>query len=639
MLKMRILCMVLVLMYTCSLSAQVCHSFEASTEEIHSHRKLSTDSIGLAPTDNYDIVYHRISVWVDPAVRYIRGTVVSYFKPLSPLSQIAFDLTDTLSVDSVYYRGVSIHTFAHTGNAITISFGDTITSLDSVTVYYSGVPPTTGFGSFVTDFHDSIPILWTLSEPYGSRDWWPGKMTLTDKVDSLDFYINVPVGNRAASNGLLADTARIGNTVTYHWRHRYPIANYLIAMGVTNYYAYSDTVHTTHGNIYVLNYVFPEDTDGWHSEDSNINKALTLYSNLFGQYPFIKEKYGHAQFGWGGGMEHQTMSFVYNWSYDLINHEMAHQWFGDKLTCGSWSDIWLNEGFAVYLSGLCYEYLAPEWWWPFRYQTSTNVIKHANEGSVFCGDTNRVRRIFDSNLSYRKGAYILHMLRGQLGDSAFFAALYDYANDSTLVYSFSKTALLKQHLETHSGKDLTTFFTNWFYGVGYPSYAMEWVQEGGHVSCRLSQSTSDPSVSFYAMHVPVKFLGNNRDTTVILDHTSSGQEFSFAVPFAVDSVQIDPELWLISAHNVVRRMPVLQDDFIAIYPNPVSDMMTIWYDSKNLHQVSYAIWDMQGQKVMQNNIPMSGDRYAVSLAGLQGGVYIIKVNTEQGSRSQRIVKY
>ena len=620
--------------------AQVCHSFEFLNDNIHGHvRTLSADSIGLAPTADYDLVYHRISVSVDPAVRYISGSVFSFFKPLSSLTQLSFDLTDTLSVDSVYYRGMSIHSYTHTDNALTISFAQAISALDSVTVYYSGVPPTSGFGSFCTGLHDSVPMLWTLSEPYGSRDWFPGKMTLTDKVDSLDFYINIPAGNKAASNGLLMDTVQIGNRVTYHWQHRYPIANYLIAMAVTNYAAYADTVPTTYGNIYVLNYCYPEALTDWHTADTNISAALQLYSRLFGQYPFIKEKYGHAQFGWGGGMEHQTMSFVYNSSFELINHEMAHQWFGDKLTCGSWADIWLNEGFAVYLSALCYEYISPQWWMAWRVSTLNNVIANANKGSVFCTDTVSVSRIFSAPLSYRKGAYILHMLRWELGDNDFFAALHSYVNDSSLIYSFSKTQMLQQHLETQSNRNLSAFFSHWFNGVGYPSYTLDWSQTGSSVSCRLDQSTSDPSVSFYAMHVPVRFYGNGIDTTVIINHTFSGQEFSFNVSFTIDSVRIDPELWLLSGNNTVRKLPILDaENFMIIYPNPISDMMTIWYDSKKLNQISYSIWDMQGKKVSENSLSGS-DYYTTSLAGLTGGVYIIKVNTEHGSTSQRIVKY
>ena len=626
--------------------AQVCHSFEPGQTDPHpslrQHKSLSIDSIGLASTDNYDIVYHRVSVKVDPAVRYIEGSVTSYFKPVTSLTQMAFDLTDSLSVDSIYYGGSRIQVFTHSANALTISFPVTITSLDSVVVYYSGVPPTTGFGSFNTGVHDTIvPVLWTLSEPYGARDWLPCKMTLTDKVDSLDFYINVPAGNRAASNGLMTDSTIIGHTVTYHWRHRYPIATYLMAIGVTNYSAHSFVVPTQYGDVTVLDYAYPEHEVEWESSDSNVAKSIQLYSNLFGAYPFIKEKYGHAQFGWGGGMEHQTMSFVYNTSFELVNHEMAHQWFGDKLTCGSWTDIWLNEGFAVFLSGLCYERIATEWWYIWRRNNVGKIVSRAGNGTVNCDDTASVGRIFNGNLTYAKGGYLLHMLRWQLGDSIFFGAIKSYVNDPVLAYSFSKTALLKQHLEEESGQDLTAFFQQWFYDGGYPSYALDWSQQGSRLSLKLSQSSSNPAVSFFTLHVPVKFYGKNVDTTLVLHHTSSGQDFSFDIPFAVDSAMIDPELWLISANNTVRKLPAPdQTDFVIALPNPVHDKLTIWYDSKNLNHVSLGVYDMQGQIVVSENIPSgNGDYYTTSLAALPAGVYVAKLATEKGTTTQRILKY
>ena len=630
-----------VLISSSAVTAQVCHSVDA-VQGIHIHKSLSIDSIGLASTDNYDIVYHRIAVKVDPAVRYIQGSVTSYFKPLATISQMSFDLSDSLSVDSIYYQSARLSTFTHSSNGITIQFANTISSLDSIVVYYSGVPPATGFGSFVTDVHDSIvPVLWTLSEPYGARDWWPCKMTLTDKVDSLDFYINVPTGNRAASNGLLIDSAVIGNTMTYHWRHRYPIATYLIAMGVTNYSSHTFTVPTQYGDITVLDYAYPEHEAEWEAQDSFTAKALQLYSTLFGPYPFIKEKYGHAQFGWGGGMEHQTMSFVYNLNYELVNHEMGHQWFGDKLTCGSWSDIWLNEGFAVYLSGLCYEYQSSIWWYPFRRSYLNKVINNGGNGTVECEDTASVSRIFDGSLSYAKGAYILHMLRGKLGDPDFFAALRSYVSDPLLVYSFSKTNLLKRHMEMQSGQDLTVFFEQWFYSGGYPSYALDWSQLGTRLSLKLSQASTNPLVSFYTMTVPIKFIGKNVDTTLILDHTSSGQEFSYDLPFAIDSVVIDPELWLISNKNTVRKLPAPgKEYFVEILSNPVHDVLTIWYDSKNLNSVSLNLYNDQGQRIISEEIPAgNGDFYHTSVLYLPAGVYIAKISTEKGTTTQRVAKY
>lgn len=634
------LMLAVLLILPAGLRAQVCHSFEPGTYTHRSFKTADADVIGLAPTGNYDLVYHRIAVRVDPAVRYIAGSVMSYFRPLSSLTQVSFDLTDSLSVDSVYYHGARLSAFTHSGNALTISFPSAIAALDSVVVFYSGVPPENGFGSFSTSIHyDTVPVLWTLSEPYGARDWLPSKMTLTDKIDSVDFYINVPRGFRAGSNGLMTDSALLGNTVTYHWRHRYPIATYLIGMAVSNYEAHTFRVASPYGDITLLNYFFPEEEADWLATDSNVAHAIRLYSELFGPYPFIREKYGHAEFLWGGGMEHQTMSFVVAPDFELLNHEMAHQWFGDKLTCDSWSEIWLNEGFATYLSGLCYERLAPEWWYAWRSTTLKRAVRGGN-GTVLCDDTSSVGRIFDNSLSYSKGAYLLHMIRWEIGDSNFFAALKSYATDPALIYSFSKTELLKAHFESQSTKDLTWFFDQWYYNGGYPSYALDWSLQSGKLTIKLSQSSSNASNPFFKMKVPVRLYGHGVDTTLVLDHTASGQDFTAQVGFAIDSIQIDPELWLISAGNVVRRLPAPEaENFLQILTNPVRDNLTIWYDSYHQNHVTLAIYDLDGRKIETETIPAAGgDYYSTSLAHLAAGVYVAKVESEHRSITQRFVK-
>ena len=169
---------------------------------------------------------------------------------------------------------------------------------------------------------------------------------------------------------------------------------------------------------------------------------------------------------------------------------------------------------------------------------------------------------------------------------------------------------------------------------------MDWAQSGNKLSCRLTQSTSNPSVSFYELDVPVRFFGKGSDTTLVLNHSYSGQEYTFDVPFVIDSVSIDPELWLISGNNTSRNLPSLKsNDFIEIYPNPIADVMTIWYDSRDLNQLSYSIWDMQGKKVMEHEVTATGDRYSVNLAGLDGGVYIVRISGSGRTMTQRIVKY
>jgi aminopeptidase N len=187
---------------------------------------------------------------------------------------------------------------------------------------------------------------------------------------------------------------------------------------------------------------------------------MNLYADLFEPYPYADEKYGHAEFGWGGGMEHTTVSFMGGLGRGLIAHELGHQWFGDKVTCGSWQDVWLNEGFATYLAGMVIENLDGEADFRSWKQDQISSVTYYPDGSVYipAQDTTSVNRIFSSRLSYNKGSMVLHMLRKKLGDAVFFQGLREYLDDPNLAYGYAKTPDLMQHLESASGEDLTEFF-------------------------------------------------------------------------------------------------------------------------------------------------------------------------------------
>jgi len=350
---------------------------------------------------SFDLFYQQLRFTVDPAVNYISGSVSSSLRLLKDgVSEIRFDLNDALQVDSVYLNKKKVG-FEHASDKIKIAL-PTIASkneIAGVEVFYRGTPPQNGMGSFVASKHNNSPVIWTLSEPYGAKDWWPCKESLADKIDSIDVYITCPQQYRAASNGKLVDDVVSGTTRTAHWSHRYPIATYLVAIAVTNYQTYSDFLNLTDGKkIEVLNYIYPEYLVTAKTKSDQILEILAFYNKKFGIYPFADEKYGHAQFGWGGGMEHQTMSFMYYLEFELVAHEMAHQWFGDCITLNSWHDIWLNEGFATYLTGLSYENLLNGQYWLTWKDNQVKRITSLPGGSVYVADTTDVDRIFSSRL-------------------------------------------------------------------------------------------------------------------------------------------------------------------------------------------------------------------------------------------------
>jgi aminopeptidase N len=602
-------------------------------------------SVNSGAANNYDLKYHRCVWAVDPSVNYIKGAITSYFKPVAnSFDKIQFDLASTFTIDSVKYNS-SLLSYTLSSNILEINFPSIlpINILDSVTVFYQGIPANSGFGSFNQTDHSGSPIIWTLSEPFGARDWWPAKQDLNDKIDSVDVIVTVPQINRVASNGVLLSEVLSGTDKIYHWKTKHPIAAYLIAIAVTNYVYYSNYVPLSPTDSFeVLNYVYPENLSLALTQTPDIINVIKLYDSLTINYPFADEKYGHAQFGWGGGMEHQTMSFVVNFNHSLIAHECAHQWFGDHVTCGSWQDIWLNEGFATYFEGLTEERYFPADWENWK-RDKINHITSAPDGSVLCDDTTSVSRIFNGRLSYNKGAYLLHMLRWKMGDSLFFLALKNYLNDPLLAANYAKTPDLKAHFESASGLNLTSFFDEWYYKQGYPSYKILAVQSGINVNVKIDQTQSHPSVTFFEMPVPIKFFGASRDTTIVFDNTFSGQNFTTTINFPIDSAQIDPERWILSAHDTIsigiKTYSSLNTE-VYIYPNPSDGNISISVQLKVKSDISFEIFDITGRKVYGHTESANQGKSirSVDISSLSAGIYELRISGRELTYSQKIVK-
>jgi aminopeptidase N len=590
-----------------------------------------------ANSSNYDVKYYRLNIEVDPAVLYIKGDVTMHFVAIqNNAGTIEMDLLNSLTVDSIKYNNANISFMQLTNDVLRIIFPTNlqIGILDSIQIFYKGVPTGGGFGSFITQAHNGTPAMWTLSEPYGARDWWPCKQTLTDKADSIDFIITNPVAYIAASNGLLISRDTINSKTTSHWRHRHPITAYLIAFAVTNYRIYSDYQVQGTDSLEILNYVYPETYSTAVTQTPITADLIALFDSLFIPYPFKDEKYGHAQFGWGGGMEHQTMSFMVNFSFGLVAHELAHQWFGDKVTCGTWQDIWLNEGFATYLTGLSYENIQPQFWGSWKSSTA-NTATSAPGGSVYVTDTTTTNTIFSSRLSYNKAAYVLHMLRWKMGDSAFFQGCRNYLNDPALAYGYARTPQLKQHLEASSGLNLTEFLDDWYYGQGYPNYQVSYNQNGATTDINIRQTSSHSSVNFFEMPVPIYFEGpNGKDTTVVLDHTFTGQTFNVSIPFTITNATFDPEQWILTRNNTITSIADQKSvlNSMRFFPNPATDQVNVEFIDQNTKVINLEVFNSIGQSILFLN-----NANRIDVSPFDAGVYFVTVTTDQGIIRKKLI--
>jgi aminopeptidase N len=642
--------LLLCLQLTCCLSSRaqlpICKELDqiAAAEQQAWQLRNNTANRSLASA-NFDVHFYRCHFTINPAVRFISGSVTIAFHISQNTNTISLDLKKNLTVDSIRFNNTNI-SFRHgNDNALHINFPTTLNSgrSDSVTIFYQGVPATSS-SAFANGFHINTPVLWTLSQPYGASDWWPCKDNLSDKADSIDVIITCPDAYRATSNGLRTSETTAGGSRTVHWKHRYPIAAYLVAIAATNYTVFTETLPNGPAPLLFETYAYPEDENSFRASSWKTVAAMQLFTQLFGQYPFAREKYGHTQFHRGGGMEHQTNSFMSNTSANLIAHELAHQWFGNKITCASWQDIWLNEGFATYLSMLLFEKLDPPFY-KILLNENNNFITSQPGGAVQARDTTDVGSLFNSRLRYTKGAHVLHTLRWKLGDSTFFRGIRRYLNDPQLRTGFARTADLQRNLEAESGQPLSAFFNDWYSGEGFPRFIAEWSQNRNKwISVKLTQRPTAPaSVDFFELPVPIRFSGAGRDTILVFEHRSNAQTFWARLDFVADTVIIDPKLWLISANNVVAKTEtsgIFND--VQVYPNPaVSGVWQVVLRNPTAPTIELLLYNTLGQVMWRRSVATPGRDEIITIpsAGLARGVYHLHIKAGDVIRqTKKLVK-
>jgi aminopeptidase N len=595
-------------------------------------------------TLNYDVTYHELRFTVDPNVTnpYINGIVKTTFTALSDINAVTFDMATALTVSSVTMNSTSL-TFSQSNYELNINLPSTVTTGNSATVVitYAGSPPQAE-GAFTRGTHSGTPVIFTLSEPFGARDWWPCKQDLNDKIESFDMYITCPDTYIGVSNGLLQSSVTSGGFTTRHFRHNYPIPAYLISLNVTNYTTYNiqGGLGTVESPFFPINnYLYPEsNTASNRSSIDNTVPIMNVFEQKFGPYPYRNEQYGHVQFGWGGGMEHTTMSSMGAWnSRSLIAHELGHQWFGNKITCGTWKDIWLNEGLTEYSAGIVVEELDGDAAFVTWKSGKISNITSSTTGAVYLTDTEAtdVNRIFSSRLSYNKGSMVTHMLRWVMGDANFFQALQNYLSDTNLAFGYAVTNDLKGHLEAVQLTSLTEFFNDWIYGQGYPTYTVNAQNWGaGQAKITVSQAQSNASVSFFEMPLEIRLTSAGGLThDVVVNHTSNAQEFIVPVPFVVTGVTFDPNKHIISRNNVATLANESFDleQTISVYPNPTTNELHIMMPT-TLQLDKVEIYNTLGQLVGQK------DANDFSVAELSAGLHLLKITTSEGIIHKNFIK-
>ena len=587
---------------------------------------------------------HFVQLSIQPNLnngRIISAFANHHFSSPTSISSITFDLRKELTVDSILFRGQKMN-FSHTNShQLIIPLGTTLLAnqKDSIKIHYQGAPNMSSRAYF-RSVTVSGPNIATLSQPYGAHYWWPCFENLKDKIDSIDIELTVDTPYIAVSNGLLTSQTTIGNKQTFLFKHRYPVATYLVAIAVAKYdkYTQSAFLPSINQNLDIVNYTFPHNNliDNQNKTLETV-KMMRLFDSLFGTYPFHKELYGHAQFTWGGGMEHQTMSFMSNFNYDLIAHELAHQWFGDKVTCGSWKELWLNEGFATYLNLICYEFLESKTEWYQNLKKFGEDVMRFPNGSVYAYDTVNVNRLFEYRTTYQKGAMILHQLRWVIGDEAFFNSLKEYINDTQLSYNFSRQSHLKYYLEKNSNTDLTDYFDDWVYGEGYPIYDISWVQKGEQLNIDISQIQSHSSVDLFNIDLPLLVRGNGKDSLLRIPISEANFRASYQMPFKVKSVSFDPFFATLGKANI--KFPLDQSSDFTLYPNPFK---TEFFFTSDVQITEWELTDIIGKSIIKSELSgvnTNSDLIKIDAANFAEGTYILRIKTSDNRIvNKKIVK-
>ncbi|MBI4579815.1 MAG: hypothetical protein HY718_08940 [Planctomycetes bacterium] len=538
-----------------------------------------------------------IVVRTDTSPKRIEGTNTLDAASLAAgLAQMTLDLDGGMTVDAVKVNGVAA-AYTRPTNQIAINLGAAydVGQAFQVQVTYHGTPRSRtdqfSFDFFSTQTNGQDVIAASFSQPFYAKYWWPCKDNNGENSDkfTLDLHVTVPDTMTVAANGVLQGVDTLaGNRKKYRWHEGYPIVTYLVSFAATHYTKITRYYEHVGGYMPVEFYIYPDQVGTSEPYLDTVVQAITTFSlpSLYGQYPFINEKYGIAQFQWCCGMEHQTMTSQGAYTSENRNvHELAHQWWGDYVTCKTWHDIWLNEGFARFSEALFKEKRPGGSYASYLAHLNANRPSTTGTGTVYRYDISTTSAIFSTTYSYNKGAWVTHMLRRVLADQPFFTSLIVYRN--AFAGGAADTEDFRAVCESVVNSDLGWFFSQWVYNAGAPYYRYGWEAEqiGGQNWVRLHvQQYQKTVVSSFpnAMKMPIDVTlttGTGSTTRRIWnDATGTGNTVTewFLLPAdgPVTSVQFDKDTWILrGAATNVAYVPG-PPKIVAAAPSPQANVPT-----------------------------------------------------------------
>ena len=497
-----------------------------------------------------DAIHYRVQLKVDPADSVITGVTRILMALNQPnVRQIPLDF-GALTVDSVTVNDRP-SAFTHASERLTILLDATNVPGDRVTVKvaYHGIPKD---GLFIKANKFGNRTAFADNWPNRAHHWFPGIDHPYDKA-TVAYVIEAPADYDVVANGRLEETTYTGNGVkTTRWDESVPIPMYCMVIGVARF----SILHVGSWNgIPVSYYVYPEDRDNGLVEFSHTLRVLELFSQLIGPYPYEKLSQVESSTRFGG-MENASAIFydekAVNGSGRMegtVAHEVAHQWFGDSVTEADWHHVWLSEGFATYFTAVYFE----RWYGHTRFldQMKRSKERYLERYAKSPGPINdpRITEPFGllNAYPYSKGAWTLHMLRGLMGDDAFFNGIRAYYR--TYREGVVLTEDFQRVMEAHYGKPLDWFFHQWINESGHPVFSASWKWDAKRKEIRIAIRQTQAGVA-YRTPLSVSVTGNGETARRSFD--LSERDAIVTLPFATrpDQVVIDPDEWVLKESTV-----------------------------------------------------------------------------------------
>lgn len=498
------------------------------------------------PVSHIDVKHYDIDVELFAADKLIAGDVKIKFNLTEDVDDVVhLDFYDNFDIISLELNGKTV-LYEYADNKISISKND-LTSKDNLfRIRYKGTPKSEGFGSFIFGEYGDKSFIYSLNEPVYASTWIPCNDVLTDKA-TLDISITNDSSMVSVSNGRLTGIDTKGSKKTYSYSTDYLISTYLIAIYSADYEQFSDDyVSQDRTDTMKINYfVTPDKLENAVTDFSIHPEAMSILADLYGEYPFIKDGYGVAQFLWKyGAMEHQTITGIgsdyisgFKFHTGMLVHEIAHHWWGNAVTPKSWKDIWLNEGFATYSEALYWEKKSGE---RSLQSTMRGYFNSFDQHKLYDPGLNLFSR-----LVYEKGAWVLHMLRRELGDTVFFKILRNYFEKYK--YKNASTEDFINLCEMISGKELSYFFDQWLYdGVGILELDYRKTYSESNVILKISQVQKDTTVYNFLLDLELVYRDGQSE---FVSHRVSSKDTTLQLPVLEkpERVILDPDDWLLAS--------------------------------------------------------------------------------------------